>query len=99
VGKFREKFCFLLCNISVEFFFNLFSPDNQEVGDISPKGRVGDSRLASVSRRQSVSKPVRNTNSPIESDSLLPIGNAMFRRNIAYLLIIDLMINNRITTE
>ncbi|MDR0611230.1 MAG: hypothetical protein LBG58_14055, partial [Planctomycetaceae bacterium] len=47
-----------------------------QVGDLSPKGRVGDSRLAPVSRWQSVSKPVRNTNCPIEPDSLLPIGNA-----------------------
>ncbi|MDR0611383.1 MAG: hypothetical protein LBG58_14845, partial [Planctomycetaceae bacterium] len=59
----------------------------QKVGNLSPKGCVGDSRLAPVSRWQSVSKPVRNTNCPIESDSPLPIGNATFRRKVAYLLI------------
>ncbi|MDR0609641.1 MAG: hypothetical protein LBG58_05980 [Planctomycetaceae bacterium] len=36
----------------------------QEVGNLSAK----DSRLAPVFRWQSVSKPVRNTNCPIESD-------------------------------
>ncbi|MDR0610743.1 MAG: hypothetical protein LBG58_11580 [Planctomycetaceae bacterium] len=58
----------------------------QKVGNLSPKGCVGDSRLAPVSRQQSISKPVRNTNCPIESDSLLLIGNATFRRKVAYLL-------------
>ncbi|MDR0610911.1 MAG: hypothetical protein LBG58_12425 [Planctomycetaceae bacterium] len=53
----------------------------QKVGNLSPKGCVGDSRLAPVSRWQSVSKSVRNTNYPIESDSLLPIGNATVGEN------------------
>ncbi|MDR0608882.1 MAG: hypothetical protein LBG58_02135, partial [Planctomycetaceae bacterium] len=54
---------------------------------------VGDSRLAPVSRWQSVSKPVGNTNGPIESDSLLPSGNATFRRKVAYHRMTNLLNN------
>ncbi|MDR0611367.1 MAG: hypothetical protein LBG58_14755 [Planctomycetaceae bacterium] len=68
----------------------------QEVGDLSPKGRVGDSRLAPISRQQSVSKPVRNTNCPIESDSLLPNGNATARRAVAYHRMINPLNNYKI---
>ncbi|MDR0611642.1 MAG: hypothetical protein LBG58_16160 [Planctomycetaceae bacterium] len=53
----------------------------QKVGNLSPKGCVGDSRLVPVSRQQSVSKPVGTTNYTIESDSLLPIGNATVGEN------------------
>jgi hypothetical protein len=49
---------------------------------------VGDSRLAPVNGRKSVSKTVGNTNCLIESDSLLPIGNAIdpkISAKVAYL--------------
>ncbi|MDR0608510.1 MAG: hypothetical protein LBG58_00180 [Planctomycetaceae bacterium] len=63
------------CNYSVDWSFDGRQP--LASGFYS----YGDSRLGSISRRQSVSKPIRNTNCPIESDSLLPIGNATVGEN------------------
>ncbi|MDR0335760.1 MAG: hypothetical protein LBI18_01580 [Planctomycetaceae bacterium] len=56
------------------------------MGDLSPKGRVGDSRLDPVFGRQSNSKQLGNTNCRLNTGSELPCGNVMFRRNITHLL-------------
>ncbi|MDR0337604.1 MAG: hypothetical protein LBI18_10995, partial [Planctomycetaceae bacterium] len=61
-------------------------PSANKVGDLSPKGRVGDSRPALVLSRQSDSEPFGNTDCQLNTGSELPCGNATFRRKVAHLL-------------
>jgi hypothetical protein len=51
------------------------------VGDLSPKGRVGDSRPAPLFGWQSDSKPFGNTNCQTNTESELPCGNVMVGEN------------------
>jgi hypothetical protein len=65
------------------------------VGDLSPKGRVGGSRLASVFGRKSIG----NTHCHPNTGLLSAIADAMFRRNIAYHWVDDHSITIRPGTE
>jgi hypothetical protein len=59
---------------------------SNKVGDLLPKGRVGDSRLESVFGWQFVLAYRLANPFPSEHRFKLPIGNATFRRKVAYLI-------------
>ncbi|MDR0338185.1 MAG: hypothetical protein LBI18_13965 [Planctomycetaceae bacterium] len=57
------------------------------MGDLSPKGRVGDSRLELVFGWQFVLPSDLESDCRPETGSELPCGNVMFRRNITHLIV------------
>jgi hypothetical protein len=60
---------------------------SNKVGDLLPKGRVGDSRLESVCGWQLVIAYRLANQFPSQHRDKLPIGNATFWQKVAYLVV------------